>query len=200
MKRFIFPIVALCIWALPMVAQASNETSSSTSAGVANSGADSGANASFYGGASTSVYPQNTPAPTAPPFVTASPCMGVISGAGTSPVVGIALGMSYKDKECELRANASALNSLGARMAALQIMCQLPDVKQAMTAAGTPCSSVTRAEASPVHPMDQTEFQPTGTGYVQANGGIAPVKICKQVFVPPANPDGAGYMDQRCTE
>lgn len=179
MKSFLIPIATLAMMTFPLVAQAqTTQSEQSTSAAGSNAGA--GAAANYYGGTDTAIYPQLTPSPTAPAFVTASPCMGDVSGAGTSPVVGIALGMSYTDKECELRSNASALNSLGSRIAAIQLMCQIKSVKAAMEAAGTPCASIKESDfALPSKPMDQTEFKTTGTGYILDNGEVLPVATSK---------------------
>ncbi len=198
MKLRYISLVAVCLLGFPLLAQAGNVQTSDTNA---NSGSTSGSEANFYGGTSTSVYPQNTPSPTAPPFVTASPCMGVMSGAGTSPVVGIALGMSYKDGECEDRANASALNSLGARAAAMQIMCQIKSVQDAMTAAGTPCSGVVAtAQVATRAPVQMAETDPpAGPGYVRAGGGITPLQqFCSTLD--PKRAEDRPYIDYECKD
>jgi hypothetical protein len=202
MKWFKFFAAAILIAALPLVAQAQQNSQSGSLSG-ATSGSSAGSEANIYEGNSNAIYPQNTPAPTAPAFVTASPCMGVISGAGTSPVVGIALGMSYKDKECELRANASALNSMGARAAAIQIMCQLKDVAAAMKAAGTPCSGIVVEAAAtlPPRPVEDSEAQPTGQLYGMADRGIAKIPNEKEAFcksLDPANPQDRPYISTDC--
>lgn len=185
MKWLRIPLVALVIMGAPLAAQAQSSLNDQTSSqSGSQSGSLAGANASFYGGSSTYVNPQETPAPTAPAFVTASPCMGVMSGAGTSPVVGIALGMSYKDKECESRANASALNSLGDRAAAFQVMCQIDQVKSAMAAAGTPCDSVHQVkledEPAPVAAPAQSPI----------------MAWCSKLD--PENPDDQPYLETEC--
>ena len=198
MKSWIISLVTVCLLAFPILAQAQNVQKETTNA---TSGSTAGSQANFYGGTSTSVYPQNTPSPTAPPFVTASPCMAVMSGAGTSPVVGIALGMSYKDGECEDRANASALNSLGARAAAMQIMCQIDSVKQAMAAAGTPCSGVVAtAQVTTDASVKMAETDPpAGPGYVRAGGGITPLQqFCSTLD--PKRAEDRPYIDYECKD
>jgi hypothetical protein len=202
MKWFKFLAAAVLIAALPLVAQAQQSSQSGSLSG-STSGSSAGSEANVYGGYSQAIYPQNTPAPTAPAFVTASPCMGVISGAGTSPVVGIALGMSYKDKECESRANASALNSLGDRAAAMQVMCSIPEVQKAMTAALTPCPSIVASTAAPSQAtqMDQSEFKASGPAYALADRGIAKIPSEKETFcksLNPANPEDRPYIETDC--
>jgi hypothetical protein len=203
MKWFRFYAAAILIAALPLVAQA-GQTSSSGSLSGATSGSSAGSEANVFGGDSEAIYPQNTPAPTAPAFVTASPCMGVISGAGTSPVVGVAIGMSYKDKECESRANASALNSMGDRAAALQVMCSMKEIQKAMAAAGTPCSGiVATAIRGPAQQFDQSEFQASGTAYALTDRGIAKIELRKEKFcksLNPANPKDRPYLETDCKE
>jgi hypothetical protein len=105
----------------------------------------------YAGGGSASSVPTITPAPTAPAFMVSSPCMGVVSGSGTSPTIGISLGMSYTDHECESRANASALYAMGYGQVALQIMCQIPSVRKAAADARLPCDkAVVEPAAVPV--------------------------------------------------
>lgn len=94
-------------------------------------------------GGYTGSVPGAAAPPTAPSIVVASPCMGAVSGAGTSPMLGIAIGMSYKDRECEARANAGALFALGQPAAAMQVMCQVGSIRDAMAKAGKPCDSFT---------------------------------------------------------
>ena len=193
MKSLIISLVSFFLLAIPVLAQAENVQTSSTNT---TSGSDSGAQADFYSN-STSNYAQQTASPTAPAFVTASPCMGVMSGAGTSPVVGIALGMSYKDKECEDRANASALNSLGDRAAAMQVMCQIDSVKNAMAAAGTPCSGVVATAAR--EPDQAIASDPPAQAYGMAGGGITPL----QQFCSKLNPKSAEdrpYLESECKQ
>jgi len=196
MKSLTISLVMLSLMAFPMVAQAQsvqNDKASASSGSIAGAGAQ----ADFFSN-SVSSYPQQTASPTAPAFVTASPCMGVMSGAGTSPVVGIALGMSYKDKECEDRANASALNSLGDRAAAMQVMCQIDSVKDAMAAAGTPCSSIVQTAMTRPEPVAETD-PPVGPGYGRAGGGITPLQqFCSTLD--PRKAEDRPYIDYECKD
>lgn len=114
-----------------------NTRSTSTSQSGATAIAIAPSATSGSGGSGNGTYPAS--APTAPSIVVGSPCMGAVSGAGTSPMLGIAIGMSYKDKECEARANAGALFALGQPAAAMQVMCQVDSIRQAMAKAGRPC-------------------------------------------------------------
>jgi hypothetical protein len=107
----------------------------------------------YAGGGSSSSVPSITPSPTAPTFMLSSPCMGVMSGSGTSPTIGISLGMSYTDHECESRANASALYAMGYPQVALQIMCQIPSVRKAAVDARLPCDKAV-VEPAAVHVGD----------------------------------------------
>jgi len=197
MKSLRISIVTFCLLIFPVLAQAQTvqtDKANSTSGSVSGAGAQ----ADFYSN-STSNYPQQTASPTAPAFVTASPCMGVVSGAGTSPVVGIAIGMSYKDKECEDRANASALNSLGDRAAAMQIMCQLDSVKDAMAAARTPCSGIV-ATVQPIAEVSSQAVQtdtPQAPGYVKAGGGVTPLQaFCSSLS--PSKAEDRPYLESEC--
>lgn len=156
------------------VAHAENGSGSASVAG-ASSGSNAGAQANLYTGNNTSIYPQNTPAPTAPAFVTASPCMGTVSGAGSSPIVAIAIGMSYKDGECEKRSNAAELSSFGLRNASIQELCQIDTVAAALEKAGTPCSSFSSsnnvASASAIVTQPATELPAATPPMVTASTG-----------------------------
>ncbi len=201
MKCLTIPFVATFIAACPFVAQAQTDQNAGA-ASFSGSQSGAGAESNFYAGTNTSIYPQNTPSPTAPPFVTASPCMGTVSGAGTSPVVGIALGLSYKDGECESRANASALNSLGARAAAIQVMCQIDQVKNAMAAAGTPCSGVVETSLEvPAKPDEQAGYTATGPAYAIASGAVSPVPTELEQFcstLDSKNAQDRPYLETEC--
>lgn len=67
-------------------------------------------------------------------------CSLPISAGYGSLVLGATVVWSHADAGCEHIRQAYALNGLGYRAAAVQVMCELPTVKRAMKAAGTPCS------------------------------------------------------------
>jgi hypothetical protein len=176
------------------------------------SGSDSGsvAVANIYGdeGSSSGTvnYPRNTPAPTAPAFVVSSPCMGVASGSGTTPGFGISIGMSYKDNECEERANAAALSAMNMQAAAIQELCQTDSIKKAMAAANTPCNAVVSnvsAVSSTVNtPATSTSQTSAPNSYVISNGTPVPVTSERDNFCKGLNPkksEDVPYIKADCS-
>lgn len=126
-------------------AQTTTTRSTSSSGATAIAVAPSSTSGGYSGG-----VPGPAMSPTAPSIVVGSPCMGAISGSGTSPMIGISLGMSYTDKECEARANAGALFALGQTAAAMQVLCQVGSIRKALAAAGTQCDGFTVASVTKV--------------------------------------------------
>lgn len=130
-----------------------------------------------YGGAYTI---HNTPDVQAPVFTGGTNACTVSAGVGGAVAgFGIAGGMSWSDHNCEKRAESAMLYLEGQHTAAVALLCQFADVKKAMASAATPCpgTALTKAAGFPVAPR---------------------VPVCRQVFVPPATPNGAGYMRREC--
>ena len=66
-------------------------------------------------------------------------CLGSLSGGVASSGVGITIGGTYTDRACNLRLNARTLYAMGHRIAATQILCNDPDVAQALAIEGVAC-------------------------------------------------------------
>jgi hypothetical protein len=66
-------------------------------------------------------------------------CMGSSSGGAQGLGFGVSLATTWHDTGCDRRYNAQMLNQLGARDAALALMCQEPQVRAAMAKTATPC-------------------------------------------------------------
>ncbi len=129
-----------------------------------------------YGGGYTV---HNTPDVQAPVFTGGTNACTVSAGVGGSIAgFGLAGGMSWSDRACEKRAQSAMLYLEGQHVAAVALLCQFADVAKAMTAAGTPCpgSPLARAAAFPVRRTP----------------------VCREVFIPPADPNGAGDMRREC--
>jgi hypothetical protein len=82
----------------------------------------------------------------APQLVTGSDtCMGSSSAGGQGIGFGFSLGTSWTDKNCVRLKNSRQLQSMGQNAAAIQLMCQDPEVRTAMLEAGTPCAPAAQA-------------------------------------------------------
>ena len=66
-------------------------------------------------------------------------CMGSSSGGAQGAGFGFSIASTWSDQGCDRRYNAQMLNQLGARDAAIALMCQDETVRAAMASAGTPC-------------------------------------------------------------
>ncbi len=66
-------------------------------------------------------------------------CLGSTSVGGAGPWFGVTIGGTTTDRGCNLRLYSRTLYALGHRVAATQILCNDPDVAQALLAEGIRC-------------------------------------------------------------
>lgn len=66
-------------------------------------------------------------------------CTVGVAGAVQTQILGISMGSTVRDMNCEKLKNAKTLYDMGMKVAAVSIMCQDPRVFDAMMNAGTPC-------------------------------------------------------------
>lgn len=86
----------------------------------------------------------------APLVSTNGTCMGSSSAGGQGASLGLSFGTTWTDNNCDIRYDAEALRAAGLPDAARARLCQKAEIKDAMAAAGTPCTdkaAARRAEA-----------------------------------------------------
>ena len=66
-------------------------------------------------------------------------CTVGVAGAVQTQILGISMGTTVRDMNCEKLKNAKTLYDMGMKVAAVSIMCQDERVFNAMEMAGTPC-------------------------------------------------------------
>ena len=66
-------------------------------------------------------------------------CTFGVAGAVQTQILGISMGTTVRDENCEKLKNAKTLYDMGMKVAAVSVMCQDQRVFQAMMDAGTPC-------------------------------------------------------------
>ena len=66
-------------------------------------------------------------------------CTSAVSGAVQTQILGISIGKSVNDKNCEMLKLSKTLYDMGMKVAAVSLMCQDDRVFNAMKMAGTPC-------------------------------------------------------------
>ena len=66
-------------------------------------------------------------------------CVTAVSGAAQTAVVGLSLGTTLRDKNCERLKLARSLYGMGMKVASVSLLCQDERVFEAMEMAGTPC-------------------------------------------------------------
>ena len=66
-------------------------------------------------------------------------CTVGVAGAVQTQILGISMGTTVRDMNCEKLKNAKTLYDMGMKVAAVSIMCQDQRVFDAMMNAGTPC-------------------------------------------------------------
>lgn len=108
-------------------------------------GNGNGSNNTVSGGTSSSALNfrgrQQAPAIVAPGLAAAGieSCLGSTSVGGAGPGFGVTIGSTTTDRGCNLRLYSRTLYALGHRVAATQILCNDPDVAQALLAEGVQC-------------------------------------------------------------
>lgn len=185
MKHFILAIAAVLM--LTGVAQATNNDpkggnaeaiAASQAVSVSGAAAKASANSTnvnvnapsqSYEGSYTGSYsgqqninienPRQSPAVVAPALTSAGTgvCLGSISGGVSVMGAGASLGMTKVDKGCERRSGAALLYQMGYRDAALRLLMNDDEIREAMGVAAPvkPSSAVKPTEAAV---LDQTNF------------------------------------------
>ncbi len=117
----------------------SNNTTNSTSNGTTSS------NLSVAGS-------RNTPTIVAPGLTSAGieSCLGSASIGGAATGFGLTIGGTVLDKDCNLRLYSRTLYALGHKTAATQILCNNPEIAQALATEGVRCLVGTTAVAQHV--------------------------------------------------
>ena len=67
-------------------------------------------------------------------------CIGIQSAAYGSPVLGVTFDIAHTDRNCARIRQARILQQLGYDKAAVQVMCEDREVRDAMERAGTACA------------------------------------------------------------
>lgn len=117
-------------------------------------------------------------------------CAVGASGGVSALGFGVSGGGEWTDPGCEKRSEAVVLYQMGQHAGAVALMCQFHSVYNAMIAAGTPCPVGTQ----PVQNVSMKKMAPMN----ENNKPQPPKQTCQQVFVAPANPNGAGELVTRC--
>ena len=136
--KFIIAMAAICITSVSL-AQTATVGPASTNAGAV---------ATFD---SHNTYEAQKP-PVASAFAPAlttsgDTCMGANSGAVSSAILGVAMGSTYVDKNCQTLKNSRELWNMGQRSAALARMCMDDLNREAMELSGYECPQTTAAKA-----------------------------------------------------
>ena len=93
-------------------------------------------------GSQTTKVESPPPSAIAPQFSTGNNqdlCTIGAGGAVQTQILGISVGSTFTEENCLRLKKAKALYSMSMRVAAVSVLCQDPDVWQAMMDAGTPC-------------------------------------------------------------
>jgi len=86
-------------------------------------------------------------------------CTVGVAGAVQTQILGISMGSTVRDMNCEKLKNAKTLYDMGMKVAAVSVMCQDKRVFDAMMNAGTPCpyDGLIGAEAKAAWQADQNK-------------------------------------------
>ena len=92
-------------------------------------------------GSQTTTIKQPPPSAISPQISTGNGdlCTVGVAGAVQTQILGISAGTTFTEENCVRLKKASKLYDMGMKVAAVSVMCQDPDVFEAMMMAGTPC-------------------------------------------------------------
>jgi len=92
-------------------------------------------------GTQTTTVKSPPPSAIAPQFGGSNSDLCTISSSGSvqTQILGVSLGATYTEENCLRLKKAQKLYMFGMKVAAVSVMCQDPDVWEAMMSAGTPC-------------------------------------------------------------
>ena len=111
-------------------------------------------------------------------------CTVGVAGAVQTQILGISMGTTQRDMNCEKLKNAKTLYDMGMKVAAVSVMCQDKRVFDAMMMAGTPCPYdgmigpeakagwETHKEEEPLEEKDENAMDETTKKTLYGVGGI----------------------------
>ena len=73
-------------------------------------------------------------------------CMGSTSAGAQGVTIGLSVGTTWTDENCNARYDAIAIKALGHERAAWARLCQQPAIRKAYEAAGTPCPEAPKGD------------------------------------------------------
>jgi len=89
---------------------------------------------------------RNTPSVNGPPLVSSNDnCMGSASGSANAPGIGLSFGKTYTDTNCVRLKNSRELWNMGMKAAALALMCNDSENREALELTGFECPQTTKA-------------------------------------------------------
>ncbi len=105
-------------------------------------------------------------------------CMGSTSGSANAPGIGLSFGTSWVDGNCKMLKNSRELWNMGMKAAAMALMCNDPDNREALESTGYECPQTTKARKG--NAAVQAAAQPSQEQYtdpiVRARLGLPPLK------------------------
>lgn len=109
-------------------------------------------------------------------------CTVGVAGAVQTQILGISMGQTVRDMNCEKLKNAKTLYDMGMKVAAVSVMCQDERVFDAMISAGTPCpydgmignaaKAAWEADPDSKPGADKKEALNDGTKTLMGTGGV----------------------------
>jgi len=162
---------------------ASTATTGATSSGTSGTTASTGSDPNVHYSGSYTV--RNTPEVIPPNVMGGNTCAVGASGGLALAGFGIAGGGTWADRACERRQQAALLFNMGEQKAAIELMCQSNDVREAMKLSGKPCTGdMAAAIAAPAAPVAQQAI----ASAVQVAAAPAAAAVIPAVAAKPATP------------
>lgn len=108
----------------------------------------------------------NTPSVSGPPLTSSNDtCMGSSSGSVNAPGIGVSIGTTWTDNNCKMLKNSRELWNMGMKAAAMALMCNDKDNREALELTGFECPQTAAKK------KDKVATAPAASSVAMADGG-----------------------------
>lgn len=109
----------------------------------------------------------NTPSVSGPPLVSSNDtCMGSSSGSVNAPGIGVSIGTTWTDTNCKMLKNSRELWNMGMKAAAMALMCNDKDNREALELTGFECPQTAAKKKD-----QKVATAPAASSVAMADGG-----------------------------
>lgn len=127
----------------------------------------------------------NTPSVSGPPLTSSNDtCMGSTSGSVNAPGIGLSIGTTWTDNNCKMLKNSRELWNMGMKAAAMALMCNDKDNREALELTGFECPQTTAKKNGKVAEAPATATVASNEQYtdpfVRNRLGLPPLEVASK--------------------